>query len=303
MALLLAIAAVAAADPPQDRAGFAWQAPSACPDAADVRGRIERRLGRPLDDVAVGISVDVAVEPTGYVARVDARAVTVDNSIRTLTSTRCDELSDAVAVIVARLATESHRVAAAEPAAWDDPPASAIATAASPAPSAWGGGVRALGLSGIGRVPSVGLGAELAGYLRHHDEFAELAVSRWTGRTLHLVDGAPGGVDVDLDVMTLRLGWDPEQMPLRAWVAGEVGSIQGSGVDLPSVQMGTARWVAAGAGFGVAWPMSPKIRLVGTFEVAVPFARPHFELGDGVFLYQPSWLVAHTALGLEIGWR
>src|SRR5262249_46367101 len=101
--VLVVTAAPAAAEP-----AFAWQAPAACPDAGDMPARIERRLGRALDEVAVGISIDIAAEPTGYVARVDARAVSVENGERTLTSKRCDELADAVAVIVARLATEAH---------------------------------------------------------------------------------------------------------------------------------------------------------------------------------------------------
>jgi hypothetical protein len=275
--------------------GFTWEAPSTCPDAADVRARIERRLGRSLDDLAVGIAVDIAVEPTGYVARIDARAATVDHVVRTLTSTRCDELTDAVALIVARLATESRRVAVVvRPAA----PEITEAVAAPPRPRRWGGGIRVLGLSGIGRVPSVGLGGELAGSVRRHDVFGEIAASHWVGRPLRISDGAPG-IDVSLDAATLRMGWSPDQMPLRAWLAGEFGTIRGSG--LPEI--GSARWVSAGAGFGVAWPMSPEIRLVGTFELAVPFSRPYLQLESGDRLYQPSWLTAQTSIGLEIGWR
>jgi len=292
--VLVATAAPAAAEP-----GFAWQAPSACPDAGDVRGRIERRLGRTLDDVAVGISVDIAVEPTGYVARVDSRAVSVATGERTLTSKRCDELADAVAVIVARLATEARAQSTEVQLRFQRttlPP-----TTREPQP--WGGGVRLLALSGIGGVPSVGVGGELAGFVRRHDAFAEIGIAGWGHGSVDLTAGAPGRVEVNHRYVVARLGWSPERMPIRAWLAGELGSMEGLGVGLVDNGGGAGRWEAIGSGFGVAWPISPWIRLVGTFEAAVPFARPRFQLADGNAVYEPAPLTARACLGFEVGWR
>lgn len=297
--LSIAIVGTAAADP-----AFVWQAPSGCPDAGDVRARIERRLGRSLDDVAAAITVVVAADRAGFVARVDPRAVTVDNDVRTLTSRRCDELADAVAVIVARLATKAARVALAVREAPESRRLVAAPAIEATAPTQpYGGGVRVLGLSGVGRIPSVGLGAEVAAFVRRHDEFAEIAAARWDNSTLRLHPGAPAGVDISLDVLTLRLGWSPGHLPIRSWVAGELGRLRAAGVALVDPQTGTARWSAVGAGFEVAWPMFPKVRLVGTFELAVPLERAGIQLNDGVEIYRPSWLTAHTALGLEFGPR
>src|SRR5439155_20538179 len=106
--LSIAIVGTAAADP-----AFVWQAPPDCPDVGDVRSRVERRLGRSLDEVAAAIIVVVAVDPAGYVARVDPRALSVDNVVRTLTRRRCDAVADAVAVVGARLATETRGLALA----------------------------------------------------------------------------------------------------------------------------------------------------------------------------------------------
>jgi len=316
----------AAADP-----GFAWQAPSACPDAGDVRARIERRLGRTLDDVAVGISVDIAAEPTGYVARVDARAVTVGNDVRTLTSARCDDLADAVAVIVARLATESRN--RAEQAALRfqrttmplGAPAGAGCSNAercdgSIEPRPWGGGVRALALSGVGGVPAVGVGGELAGFLRHRDYFAEIGAARWAMNGVALTGGALAHADVGLEYALVRLGWSPEQMPIRAWLGGELGDMHGDGIAVydnvaapllhaPLAPLpggdggGSGRWLAVATGFGVAWPISPWIRLVGTFEVGVPVDAPRFSLAGGSALYEPAPLTARASLGFEVGRR
>lgn len=109
----LVLAATAHAEPRTD-AALVWQAPATCPDAGEVRARIERRLGMPIDRAVHGI--EVAIEPEAgdgsggtarrFVARIDLRGVTVANEVRVLTSGRCDELTDAVAVVIARLAAE-----------------------------------------------------------------------------------------------------------------------------------------------------------------------------------------------------
>src|SRR3954447_22885830 len=94
--------APAHAEPASD-AALIWQAPDSCPDAAEVRARIARRLGAPIDRAVRGVTVDVAVERGGreprYVARIDLRGLRAAAEIRVLTSARCDELTDAVAVV------------------------------------------------------------------------------------------------------------------------------------------------------------------------------------------------------------
>ena len=297
-------AATAAAQPGE--LGIAWQAPAACPDADSVRARIEARLGRSLDD-ADGISVDVAVANHRYVARVDLGAVTGANDVRTVTSTRCDELADAVAVIVARAAGEHRpatktqlgmRVARAD----DDEPAATI-TAALPAPHirTWSLDVRLSGVSGVGVIPKVGLGGELAVTVRRKHALAELAETRWVTSAAQIHSGGPDRVDVDHDSTALRLGWRPGEMPLRAWASVEGGTMYGTGVALDNPQLGSGRWLAAGAGFGVAWPIARWVRLVGTTEVMVAVERVRFSLGDGIDVYAPSPMSARATCGLEIG--
>ena len=59
-----------------------------------------------------------------------------------------------------------------------------------------------------------------------------------------------------LGVTAARIGWRPENRPRRAWIEGEVGSMDGSGTNLSTSDPG-GRWYAAGVGFGVGWPMTP----------------------------------------------
>lgn len=309
--------------PTVSAATLGWIAPKACPDVASLRARIERRLERSLDDVDVRVDIEVSKSRGQYVARVDLGAVTVANDVRTLTSRRCSDLTDAVAVIVARVASEAAAaattkqhatrvvVATAEPAvATVMIPAMATAdrvdqapppVGAPPALRRWTIGARVSALSGIGVIPQVGLGAELAITVRAGNHLAELGAARWNTSAGQFHDGGPAPVDVNLDATLLRYGWRPTHMPLRAWVAVEAGAMHGSGVDFGQIAEG--RWIAAGTGFGVAWQMTSWARLVGGTEVMLAIERMRFTGSDGIVVYAPSPMSVRTTVGLELGWQ
>src|SRR5512143_748467 len=174
--LLGSVTRPAAADGTRE---LGWRAPKGCPDARSMRARVEKRLDRSLDDVTVGVEVDVEKREGGYTATIDLRAVTVANDVRTLKSKRCGELADAVAVIVARVASDAIaqkqtaiiEMDPAEPAheQHEDEHVDVLAPAAPPRPRPWVLGARISGVSGIGVIPKVGLGGELAVTLRVHD--------------------------------------------------------------------------------------------------------------------------------------
>lgn len=291
--VLIALAAPAHAD---GELGIAWQAPATCPDAAALRSRIEQRLGRELDDMS--IAIDVAQLGTRFVATVD-----LGGDVRTLASARCDDLADAVAVIVARAAGEHHaarpRLAMREP----EPELVIEKPVVGPRPRPWSLGARLSGVSGIGVIPEVGLGAELAITLRRHSTLAEIAATRWALSEAQLHAGAPAKVDVGLDVTAMRVGWRSEDKPLRGWASVEIGTMYGNGVALANAQVGEGRWVAAGTGFGVAWPMTKWLRLVGSTEVMLALDRVRFSLSSGQVVYAPAPMSARATCGIEIGWQ
>jgi len=286
-----------------DARTLTWRAPADCPDAHSLRTRIEQRLARSLDGLVVRVDIDVVLAAGRYVARVDLRAVTVANDVRTLTSKHCGELADAVAVIIARVTSEqiAHRRTALRD---DEEPA--IAAEAPPAPPPpprrWSLGARISAISGIGVLPKVGLGGEAALTLRIHSTLAEVAVTRWFASAAQIHDGEPAKVDVNLDVAAARFGWRPPTMPLRAWLGVEAGTMRGSDIALPSEQLASGRWIAAGAGFGVAWQMTRWARLVGFTESMVAIERVRFSLGDLV-VYAPSPMSFRASCGLELGWQ
>ena len=171
----------------------------------------------------------------------------------------------------------------------------------------WGGGIRLTGLSGIGALPGVNYGGELAGQLSHDEYFAELAFGWWKPEKTYTITSMNKPIELGLDVWTLRGGWASVQMPLRAWVLAEVGELA-TAQQMPGVVtrmvMGDVpqerRWQAVGAGFGVAWPMGDNARLFGMIELAVPVHRDTVMLDSGP--YQPDALVARSSAGLELGW-
>ncbi|HEY5934173.1 MAG TPA: hypothetical protein VIU61_06060, partial [Kofleriaceae bacterium] len=270
-------------------------------DAGEVRLRIERRLGIPLD--VRGVEVAISRSPDGFVATIDMRGVTLANQNRTLTSAACDDLADAVAVVVARLANENRpvRVAALDGAISTTEVADPV-VAAPPSRRTWGAGLRGLGVSGVGAQPKVGIGGELAMFVRYQHYFGELAGARWRKTSAYLSPGAPGGVDVGLEMLAARGGWSPEDKPIRAWLGVEVGQLVGEGIALVDPRVGSGRWIAAAAGFGVAWPIARHVRLIGTIELAVPFGQPTFTLTTGSEIYQSSPASARSAVGFEVGW-
>lgn len=172
----------------------------------------------------------------------------------------------------------------------------------------WAFGARLTGLSGIGALPGVNYGAELATYVRHDEIFAELAFGWWRPEETHIVTTTPEPVELGMDVWTLRVGRSSMATPLRAWLLIEGGEIAGAkgmpGVmarmvtgDTPSER----RWQAAGGGFGVGWPIADAARLFGMIEFAIPFSRGNVMVGQES--YESEALAARSSVGIEVGWR
>lgn len=173
----------------------------------------------------------------------------------------------------------------------------------------WGGGIRLTGLSGIGALPGVNFGTEVAGLVRRDEVFLELALGRWKPKDTYVVSEMPEHVELGLDLWTLRGGWASMKMPLRGWLLAEVGELASArrmaGVVTRMMTGDTPQdrqWRALGGGFGVAWPMTNQARLVGTVEIAVPINRERLTLDRGD-AYEPDPLAARYSIGLEVGWR
>ena len=173
-------------------------------------------------------------------------------------------------------------------------------------------GLRLTGLSGIGALPGVNYGGEVAINVRRDETFAELAIARWVPEHSYTVTAMNSSHPLRLDVWTLRAGFASMTMPLRAWVLAEVGELASApGMQaMPGVVTrmvsgetpGERRWKAFGGGLGVAWSASHQSRLVGNMEIAVPAGRDEIQL-DAYGAYRPDPLTARFSVGFEVGWR
>ncbi len=174
----------------------------------------------------------------------------------------------------------------------------------------FGGGVRLTGLSGVGALPGVNVGGELAVHVRWQERFLELGLAKWRPQdTVIVEERGDDRVELGLDVWSVRAGWASMTMPLRAWLLVEAGELAGPHrvmpAGVPRMVMGSVpsehKWFAAGGGVGVQWPMSQNARLVGNVELAIPIDREPMMIETGAF--EPSGAAARCSLGLELGWR
>src|SRR5688572_8584927 len=85
---------------PASAAELDWRAPAACPDADELRFRIERAIGMPLRHAAaLRFAIQAQAAQPGYTAHVDIAGTS--GRRRTLAAAGCSELADMVTVSVA----------------------------------------------------------------------------------------------------------------------------------------------------------------------------------------------------------
>jgi hypothetical protein len=274
LVLVLALAATTHAR------GLRWNAPDDCPDEATVRSAIERRLEASLDSVTFEVGVDIDPGPEGFVAHVSI----ADTEPRTLASASCAELTDAVAVVIARLATEVRAAPVHVPRRVP----------------AWNVGARGDAIAGSGTTPELGVAGEVAAWFAWHRMRVEVLGEHWRASTARL-DSTAAGVEVQLDALGIRAG--VERGVLRAWAVGELGVLHGTGLGLMAPKSGDATWLAVGAGAGAGWPIAPHVRLVLACELEIPFDRVGFALGSGALVYRTGLVAVRGGLGIELGWR
>lgn len=314
-----------------------WKAPRGCPDETALRGRVDARLPRPL---GAGDSIDatVTVERTGRRLRAHVRVWTpAADAERELVAERCDELADAVAVVLSRAVAEARaRVitddAAAllaisvDPVALPPPDCDPLRPGSCPEPidplrrrprrdtdddlaprrrppmSPRDGGLRATTVSGAGISPHVGFGVELGVWFRWRGFAGEMVATRWLERLAELPASQRFGAAIGLDALAARACWNPDTFGPRICVLGERGTMSGRGVGLFDAQVGEATYSAIGLGISLRARLRPHLALVGGFDMLSAIARPRFVLDRGTLLHQPDPFAGRVGFGFEVGW-
>lgn len=333
---LLCATSIATADPlgldepasSVEARGIEWTVPAECPLYVELVARIEARLGSELPTSSPRMRVIIrGTQGKRLVATVwQVLESGQGTEPRTFSNDACGPLTEAVALVIARVMRDSIAAAAIPPPREvEEPPEAAVVTAfpasrrADPSPlprerapaapyvppprsvadaplAPMGFGARMLVVSGVGTVPGVGVGGELALFARRRNVFGEVALTRWSERA------SAGGLTtepaaVGLDVMAARLGYVPEHTLLRAWAVTEVGRWTSP------YEMPTRAHVAVGAGAAVAWPITDEVRVVGVFEATMTVVRdPFLAVPGGPEIHRPSAGAARCSLGFEFGW-
>jgi hypothetical protein len=301
-----------------------WNAPAGCPDEIDVRARVDARLAKPL---GVGDSIDatVTVVRARHTLRAQVSVWTPAVDVeRTLTAPRCDELADAVAVVLARAVAEARARENVEIEMEDeqlppreqprdinnglDLPRARIDDEFVPRPrhgekARPDGGMRPSIVSGAGIAPHVGYGLEMSVWFVWGRGAVEVSGTRWLERLAEIPASQRLGASIGLDAIAARACWNPERYGPRVCALGELGNMSGRGVGLFNSRIGEGTYSAAGIGLSLRARLRSHLALVGGFDMLRAIDRPRFVLDRGTVLFQPDPLAGRVLLGVEVGWR
>jgi hypothetical protein len=308
IALAVLVAAPAAAQPAEP--AIAWDAPPTCPTRSDVETRIASRAGAAVGGLDDRVSVAVTREAGAFVARVELDS-TDDREVRALSAASCEEIADAVSVIVARLArTRVAPAAATVPkfvatADSEDPPDVEVHAPIEPdaAPPQWDAGARASGLAMYGLMPRQALGGEVAVFVTRGALRFEVARAYWQQSHGPSAIAMLDGVLVDFRATTARVAWFFPDVPVLVRGIAELGSMRGTGVGEFAGQTGWVTDAAVGAGLGADWRATRWLRVVAASDVAVAIDRTQFVLDNGTLVFEPGRVSLRFSVGIEVGLR
>lgn len=328
IAALLAATGSAEAEAPTS-ATLRWVAPAGCPDEGAVRARVDARLAKPL---GTGDSIDatVTVRRDRKLLRAHVVVWTAGpaDADRELVAGRCDELADAVAVVLARAVAEARALIvtaeAAELLAITVPPPPDPIERARPLeprpeleleddrpivrrrlrePAGRDGGVRPAFVSGAGLGPHVGFGVEVGVWFVWDSFAGEVVATRWIERLASLPASQRFGAAIGIDAVAGRACWNPARYGPRVCLLGETGTMSGRGVGLFEPRVGDATYTAAGLGVSLRTRLRDHVALVAGFDMLSTVVRPRFVLDRGTVLHQPDPIAGRVGLGFELGWR
>ena len=333
LALASLLGAAQVPEPPP-AAAVQWTAPQECPDAAFVRTKISRRLGRPLaEGEATLVAHVVRADARGYVLHLQLSAG-ARSETRDIADPSCVSLADLAALRLVAAVEQQALGAPAEAPPAEAPPAEVPADAAPPPipapapeipsgpalvlapaparppvsedvprsrPKKTGGFLRLHGGGELGAVPGPTGAVGLAGGLLGRRWRAELRGTFVAPRT---AVRALGELQAGLFAGSMhgcgRLGRGALEVPLCAGL--ELGAMRGD----PRVPAGppvSAVWMAAALGPGLVWHAGRRWGLGVGLELALALVRPRFELGEGTqteTLFRPPVASGRLWVGIEL---
>jgi hypothetical protein len=275
-----------------------WNAPPSCPDAAELRRRVERDTTAPIPlDLPLSIVVDAVVtsRPDGRVTMTARTSSATGATERTWIADACETLAEVTVVLLASAIERAHATLDAEA----DPPETTPPEreAAPPVPATTQPRVEAQPRDPRprSRAPEVAfrpsLGVEIAGLPRAGFATALAVVLGWRIARLELVGiyatprvterTAGAGAVLQLAAVAVRgcgrlvpSRWI--ELPLCAGV--ELGAVLGRGIGVSTPRRDHVLWAAALLGPGLVIRAHRRLGVVIEGHVAFPLGRPSFAL-------------------------
>lgn len=278
-----------------------WQAPSTCPDAEHVRGRVVSLLSAPARSAAIPhpttFRAQVTPTTTGFRLEV-ATTSALAAETKIVDAERCEMIAEALALIVAYAvdpASSSLRPLASPPAEQPSPeaPSPQPSERTSSSPNAVGRtsnasnassstlpvalGPRVATGAGVLPMPAFAVGGAIA--LGDRPRW-EIEGRYWPARQAELAtDMGPGAVRVSL--LSARfsacLPWSGDGR-FSACAGAEIGRMRGEGTGVTTPDLGDSWWAAPSAGVVARLPVAQHFDVRLRLDVGVPLFRPSFTI-------------------------
>lgn len=282
-----------------------WAAPATCPSGAEVRAQTLRLLGgkpRPLPGGTPRIRARVEAGLAWRVVIESGAGPTLRR--RLLEANSCAGLADATALIVA-LMIDPDAVAAARPGPSPAPAPPSPPEPAQPARRATRLALAVLGVSHLGILPSLDLGAGASLAIVRAAWRFELQASYGFRRDQSVAAPAPSGAYGTFDYFGGDLG-ACRIFAGRRVIAGpcadvEVGVLSARGHGVTQGLTGNAPWLGMGAGGYVAVVASHRLSFPLRAGLLLPLTRPEFVIVNVQGrVYREPPLAARASLGAEL---
>lgn len=279
---------------------LAWSAPATCPARAEMEERIARIVGASPDARAHEVmtaSVVITSEGAGFRADVKVGA---GASTRSVAGATCNEVADAVALIIA-LAIDPRSLDREAPT-----PASPVTTPkevpAALVPRRRVVHAGAAAMIDAQTLPATTLGAEIfAGWSPPHLSLeANAAISASARGT---IDAQPAkGADFTLVHAGVRACYAifDARFDVGPCASGGVDWIIASGFGAQAPADGTGRVFVGGLGARVTFEATAWLSLRLVAEALAPSARPRFEIDNAGDVYRTSGSLFRASLGLAL---
>ncbi len=338
-AALLFVSSAAAAEPavpPEASAAgtaaslsFEWRAPLGCPVRAEVLARAEHLIGHSLTRTSSTrpITLLATVLPLDDTTwRLDVSSDSQGASGRAVTAPSCDELADAMALLIAlsidpdyAARQKSTPLAATAQSAFPDVPREPVVVA-TPAPAPPIASTRpvasarlaaprarsaaplhvavgALGALWADRLPNAAPGGVLRGALSLRKLAFDVELGLFP--TQHVA--APGGAgDLWLGTFGGSLGYAVFDGLLTPHAGFELDLLHGAGSGLRHPDSGTIWLLGLDAGLLVRYPVQQSIHLLVAGDLSFLPEQARFHIDPNVDLFQPSRVGARFGLGAEM---